>query len=77
MKILCPHCGTAVVVKGLGRRRLNIPLKNICESLHDGYSPSQAGQMLGCSESYIFAVLKANNLKLSDVRNGRGVPGSV
>jgi len=68
--IQCPHCGGMVTVNGLGRRRLNIPLKNVCESLKAHRNVVAAANELGCSEAYIFGVLKANGLKLRDVING-------
>ena len=70
MKIQCPNCGQSVVVNGLGRKRLNIPLKNVCESLQIHRNVLAVASELGCSEAYIFGVLKANGLKLRDVING-------
>ena len=67
MKVQCPNYGNSVVVKGLGRRPLNIPLKNICEALQAHRSVVAAAQELGCSEAYIYNALKANGLKLKDV----------
>ena len=67
MIIQCPNCGEKVVVNGLGRRRLNIPLKNVCESLSAHHSVKVAANELGCSQGYIFEVLKDNGLKLKDV----------
>ncbi len=71
MIIQCPNCGKPVVVNGLGRRPLNIPLKNICEALQEHHSVVAAAQELNCSQGYIFAVLKANGLKLKDVIEGK------
>ena len=78
MKITCPCCGNEISVSGLGRRRLNIPLKNIYECLSTTSSVSRAATELGCSESYIFAVLKAANLKLKRNASGKAelVPAS-
>lgn len=70
MIVQCPHCGKPVAVNGLGRRRLNIPLKNVCESLQRQRSVEVAASELGCSEAYIFGVLKNHGLTLKDVRNG-------
>jgi len=70
MKVQCPHCGKSVVVNGLGRRRLNIPLKNVCESLKAHRNVLAAANELNCSQGYIFGVLKANGLKLKDVIKG-------
>ena len=71
MKVQCPHCGQSVVVNGLGRRRLNIPLKNVSECLLKHRSVVTAANELGCSPAYIFGILKANGLKLKDVINGK------
>ena len=60
-------------VNGLGRKRLNIPLKNVCESLQTHGSALGAANDLNCSEGYIFGVLKANGLKIKDVLSGRGL----
>jgi len=67
MIIKCPNCGEKVVVKGLGRKPLNIPLKNVCECLRKHRSVARAAQELGCSQAYIFKVLKANGVNLKDV----------
>ena len=74
MLIQCPHCGGMVTVNGLGRKPLNIPLKNVCESLKAHRSVVSAANELGCSEAYIFRRLKANGLKLRDVINGKSAP---
>ena len=67
MIVKCPHCGKKVTVNGLGRKPLNIPIKNILESLQAHRSVTAAAEELGCSPSYIFGVLKANGLKLREV----------
>ena len=67
MIVKCPHCGKEVAVNGLGRKPLNIPLKNLLESLQAHRSVTAAAEELGCSQSYIFGVLKANGLKLREV----------
>ena len=72
MIVICPHCGSPVPVNGLGRKPLNIPLKNVLESLQAYRDVKAAAIELGCSPSYIFGVLKNNGLKLSDAfRRGR------
>ena len=71
MKVQCPNCGETVPVKGLGRKRLNIPLKNIYDALGTHRSVAAASQKLGCSQAYIFGVLKTNGLKLKDVLKER------
>jgi len=67
MIIPCPHCGKLVVVNGLGRKPLNIPLKNVYESLRTHGSVAAAANELGCSQGYIFKVLKANGLRPKDI----------
>ena len=71
MLVRCPHCGKSVMVNGLGRKRLNIPLKNICESLRAHRDVVAAAQELNCSQAYIFGILRANGLKLKDVIEGK------
>jgi len=73
MIVECQNCHSKVEVHGLGRKRLNIPLKNVCESLSRHCSVAAAANELGCSPAYIFGVLKANGLKLKDVVNGKGL----
>ena len=67
MIIPCPHCGKSVVVNGLGRKPLNIPLKNVYEALRAHGSVAAAANELGCSQGYIFKVLKANGLRTKDM----------
>ena len=67
MIVKCPHCGKEVVINGLGRKPLNIPLKNVLESLRAHRGVTAAAEDLGCSPSYIFGVLKKNGLKLREV----------
>jgi len=70
MIILCPHCGKSIVVSGLGRKPLNIPLKNVYEAIQTHGSVAAAANELGCSQGYIFKVLKDNGLNLKDVFKG-------
>ena len=71
MLVRCPHCGKLVAVNGLGRKPLNIPLKNVCEVLRTRRSVAAAAQELNCSEGYIFKVLKANGPRPRDVMEGK------
>ena len=70
MIVPCPNCGNSVVVNGLGRKPLNITLKNVCEALQAHQNIVAAARELGCSPAYIFGVLKANRLNLKDVVKG-------
>jgi hypothetical protein len=59
------------VVNGLGRKRLNIPLKNVCEALQARRSVVEVANELNCSQGYIYNTLKANGMTLKEViRNG-------
>ena len=71
MKVQCPNCGHSVVVNGLGRKRLNISLKIVCEALKAHGNVEVAANELNCSQGYIFGVQKANGLKLRDVINDK------
>jgi len=71
MIIQCPKCGEKVVVNGLGRRRLDIPVKNVYDALLVHGSVVAAANELGFSRGYIYKVLKANGLSLKDVFDGR------
>lgn len=71
MIIQCPHCGGKVAVNGLGRKPLNIPLKNVYEAIQTHNSVAAAADKLGCSQGYIFNILRVNGLKLKDVFDGR------
>jgi len=70
MIVQCPHCGQPVPVNGLGRKPLDIPLKNVLESLQAHRDVTAAALELNCSPSYIFGVLKKNGLKLNEVIRG-------
>ncbi len=73
MLVKCPYCGKEIPVRVSGRKRLNIPLKNVYESLQVHRSVKEAAEELGCSPSYIFGVLKTHGLKLEDVRRGKSI----
>ncbi len=50
MIIQCPKCGEKVEVNGLGRKPLNIPLKNVYEALRAHSSVEEAANELRCSQ---------------------------
>lgn len=67
MKTTCPNCGELITLGGLGRKRLNIPLKNICEALRSCKSVAAAAAELNCSQGYIFNALKAAGLTTKEI----------
>jgi hypothetical protein len=71
MLIQCTHCGKSVVVNGLGRKRLNIPVIFICDALQLHRSVAAAAKALGCSRGYIYKVLKTSGLKVKDIVKGK------
>lgn len=58
MKVQCPNCGERVVVNGLGRKPLNLSVKNVCDTIQDCRDIALAAERLGCSRGYIYKVLK-------------------
>lgn len=62
MIVQCPHCRKTVVVNGLGRKSLNIGVKNICDTLQDCKNIALAAEKLGCSWAHIYKVLKSKGL---------------
>ncbi len=58
-----------MVVNGLGRKKLNIPLKNVCEALQACHSVELAADKLGCSVGYIYQELGKKGLKPKDIIN--------
>jgi len=58
MKINCPHCSKEITVYGLGRKRLDVPVKNIYDKLSLGKSIPEVAVELGCSRAYIYQRLK-------------------
>ncbi len=67
MIIKCPHCGKPVVVNGIGRKRLNISVKIICDAVKRHSMVSAAALELGCSRWYIYKTLKVAGLTVKEV----------
>jgi len=60
MKIVCPGCGKKIVVSVSGRKKLEVPVKNIYDGLAVGKNITDIARELGCSRGYIYKVLKDN-----------------
>ena len=75
--VKCSKCGAKVKVQGLGRPRLGISLKNVIEALNRHGSVDLAVEELGCSQAYIFGILKDNRLKVKDVITGASTVAGV
>jgi molybdenum-dependent DNA-binding transcriptional regulator ModE len=62
MLIECPHCGKTVEVKGLGRNRLDMSVKIVCDAVRDHGTVAGAARELGCSRGYVYGVLKQSGM---------------
>ncbi len=65
MKISCPHCGKEFLLSGLGRKKINVSVKNIYDKLATGESIPTVAQELGCSRAYIYNLLNKQKIKFS------------
>ena len=65
MIVECPHCGKTVTIKGMGRKRLNVSVKNVCDALQSHGTVTAAARELGCSQGYIYKVLKEAGMNLT------------
>ena len=66
--IICPHCGNKVLVKNrLGRKPLNIGVKNICDALEACGDIGLAAEQLGVSRGYIYSELAKHGMKPREV----------
>ena len=63
MIIQCPNCGEKVVVNGLGRKPLNIPLKNVYECLKKYRSVAATANELGCKSGIHFQGFESQRAK--------------
>ena len=63
MIVQCSRCGNVIVVNGLGRKRLNIPVKNVYDALTKYANITMAAESLGCSRGYIYKILAENKRK--------------
>jgi hypothetical protein len=70
--ITCPHCGGDVpVINRLGRKPLNINVKNICDTLQTYHDITLTAKKLGCSRGYIYTTPKAAGLTPTDIIKGK------
>ena len=69
MLVQCPHCGNSVVVNGLGRKPLNIPVSNVYDAIRLYHNIPAAAESLGCSRAYIYKVLKQHGMTPIDIIN--------
>jgi hypothetical protein len=69
--VSCPNCHQLIAVHGNGRPQLGLSLINVCEAVRACPTAKLSAKKLGCSEGYVFKVLKLNGLKLKEVRSGK------
>ena len=67
MLVRCPHCGGQVAVNGIGRKPLNITVKNVCDAIVGHKNILGAANELGCSRAYIYKTLKSIGLMPADL----------
>ena len=67
MKTTCPNCGATTVVGGLGRKPLNIPVKNVYDALRACSSVQRASEELNCIRAYIYKTFKGQGLNIRQV----------
>ena len=70
MKAQCPHCGQPVVISGLGRKRVNVGVINICDSLQAYRSVPLVAKELNCTRTLIYKRLKESGLTAKGVIEG-------
>jgi hypothetical protein len=84
MRITCPDCGCKIRVGITAhdmagreldipmptRKPMNMPVTDIMTALRAYKSPKLAADSLGVSRTYLYKVLKQNNLKMKDVLAG-------
>ena len=68
MIVECPHCGKPVVVNGIGRKPLNIPVIKVCGTLQAHSTVAAAALELGCSRGFIYKTLNSAGLTVKGVR---------
>ena len=66
MKIVCEKCGATITVCGLGRKKLNHSVINVCDSLRVCSTVKAAAELLGCSRAYIYKVGHQHGLTPKD-----------
>lgn len=71
MTMVCPHCGKKIdharTTRSDGRKGYEIPSQTICDTLQVVHTIPAAAEKLDCSTSYIYKVLKRDNITPSSV----------
>ena len=63
MQTVCPNCLHAITIEGLGRKRLDTPVKNVLEALKRHKSTILAAQELNCSPAHIYNLIGKDKIK--------------
>lgn len=58
MDVKCPKCHEKITVKVSGRKKLEVPVKNIYDGLAVGKNITDIARELGCSRGYIYKRLR-------------------
>jgi len=71
--VICPKCQTQIpITHKIGRKPLNIGVKNICDALRDSYTVTQAAKKLDCSRAYLYKTLKEQGKSPKTFTKGGG-----
>ena len=70
MKPVYQNCGSEVIISGLGRKAINLPVIKVCDALRLCHTVSATAGKLGCSRAYIYKVLKANCITSKEIIQG-------
>lgn len=75
--VTCPKCGEriTVAVRGLGRKRLNISVIFVYDTLRACRSVPAAATELGCSRGYIYKVCQEHGTSPKEVMRKRNFFG--
>jgi len=63
MKIICPHCGGEVSLRGLGRKKSNATVEIVFDALTRHTTVTAVAQELSCSRGHIYDLLKEHGKK--------------
>ena len=72
--VTCPDCGKQVPIPkpgNLGRKPLDIDVKNICDALTAYRDIALAASSLHCSRGYIYGELKKHGMTPKEVIRGK------
>ncbi len=67
MKLICPHCGNEILVKGNGRPRVNLNVQKVLDTLRSKGNVSDAAKQLQVGRGTLYRLLKPLGLNPSKI----------